>query len=101
MTAPAAVLLNPKDNVVVCCRNVEHGERVVVEGGITFTVSQDVAIGHKLACRDLDAGDKIIKYGASIGSATAAVKTGEWVHLHNMKSDYIDAHTRATQGQQS
>jgi len=98
MTAPAAVLLDSRDNVVVCCRNVAHGERVTVENGITLTAAVDVTIGHKLACRDVGLGEKIIKYGAAIGSATAPIRTGDWVHLHNMKSDYIDAHTRAIQG---
>jgi D-threo-aldose 1-dehydrogenase len=25
---------------------------------------------------------------------TADVATGDWVHMHNMKSDYISSHTR-------
>ena len=41
-------------------------------------------------------GDKVIKYGAPIGSMTAAADTGDWVHMHNMKSDYIASHTRST-----
>jgi len=28
-----------------------------------------------------------------IGSATRAIKAGEHVHLHNMKSDYIPTYT--------
>jgi hypothetical protein len=47
----------------------------------------------------LPASAKVIKYGAAIGSTTKAVRAGDWVHLHNMKSDYIGAHTRAATGE--
>lgn len=91
--APAVILLHGDDNVVVCCRTVEAGEHISVEG-VDIVAAQRVALGHKLARRDLSAGDKVIKYGASIGSMTADIKAGSWVHMHNMKSDYIGAHLR-------
>lgn len=49
-----------------------------------------------VCCRSAQKGEQILKYGASIGSATEAIKTGQHVHLHNMKSDYIASHTRHT-----
>ncbi|AUN32558.1 UxaA family hydrolase [Niveispirillum cyanobacteriorum] len=91
--APAVILLHGDDNVVVCCRTVEAGEHIRVEG-VDIIAEQRVALGHKLARRDLCTGDKVIKYGASIGSMTADIKAGGWVHMHNMKSDYIGAHMR-------
>ena len=42
--------------------------------------------GHKIALCDISPGEKIIKYGYPIGIATAAIKEGEWVHTHNMKT---------------
>jgi hypothetical protein len=30
-----------------------------------------------------------------IGSATADIERGDWVHLHNMQSNYFSTHTRA------
>ena len=27
---------------------------------------------------------------------TADAAAGDWVHMHNMKSDYISSHTRST-----
>ena len=92
-----AILLHPNDNVLVCCRAVTAGERFVVSSGEEVEVLQDIDLGHKLARRALSTGEKVIKYGASIGSMTAAVAAGEWIHLHNMKSDYISVHTRAVQ----
>lgn len=93
--AASAILLHPDDNVLVCCRPVHAGEGVRVGAEEEIPVLQDTDLGHKLARRALSAGDKVIKYGAPIGSMTAAVPAGGWIHLHNMKSDYISAHTRA------
>jgi hypothetical protein len=92
----AVIQLHPDDNIVVCCRDVRAGETVSA-GSLQLVVAQDVALGHKLAARGLDAGDKVIKYGTPIGSMTAPIEAGGWVHMHNMKSDYIGAHLRDTQ----
>lgn len=91
--APAVILLHPDDNVVVCCRPVQAGEIISVADG-EITAAETVALGHKLARYPLPAGAKVIKYGAAIGSMTAPVSAGGWVHMHNMKSDYISAHLR-------
>ena len=32
----------------------------------------------------------------AIGAATADIEAGDWVHLHNMKSNYISSHTRSS-----
>jgi (2R)-sulfolactate sulfo-lyase subunit alpha len=93
MSAPAALLLDPRDNVAVCCRNVSAGERVIL-GVTTIVAAADIRLGHKIACKSLAIGDEVVKYGMAIGSATAAINAGDWIHLHNMKSNYIAAHTR-------
>jgi L-fuconolactonase len=93
--AAPAMLLHSDDNVLVCCRAVRAGERFHINPNEEVHVLQDTDLGHKLARRALSAGEKVIKYGAPIGSITAAVQAGGWIHLHNMKSDYISAHTRA------
>jgi D-threo-aldose 1-dehydrogenase len=90
-----AILLHPDDNVLVCIAPIAAGDRLET-GGETVIAAADVAVGHKLARRALKAGDKIFKYGAPIGSMTAPAEPGEWVHAHNLKSDYISTHTRQT-----
>jgi altronate hydrolase len=45
-----------------------------------------VPAGHKKALVDIKKGDPIIKYGNPIGLATADIKTGEWIHTHNLKT---------------
>ena len=93
----AAIRLTPTDNVAVCCRTVEPGERIMVDGQ-EMLVTERVALGHKLAMTALSMGDKVIKYGMPIGSMTRSSPAGGWVHMHNMKSDYMPAHLRDTSG---
>jgi hypothetical protein len=95
----AVILLHPSDNVVVCRRNVLAGERLAIEGAEHVVARCDVEIGHKIARVDLAEASKVIKYGAPIGSITKHVQAGDWVHLHNMKSDYISAHLRDAVGE--
>jgi (2R)-sulfolactate sulfo-lyase subunit alpha len=51
-----------------------------------LTARQDMPIGHKVALKDLAEGDTAIKYGVDIGRIAAPVKTGEHVHVHNLKT---------------
>jgi (2R)-sulfolactate sulfo-lyase subunit alpha len=92
------LLLHPTDNVVVCRRTVRLGETVRIPG-VNFVVAADVELGHKLARTALLPGEKVIKYGMPIGSITSPVAAGQWVHVHNMKSDYMDAHSREATGE--
>jgi (2R)-sulfolactate sulfo-lyase subunit alpha len=87
------VLLSGKDNVLVCCGKLLAGETICLEGA-NVTLNVDINVGHKVARNAISKGDKIIKYGAAIGSATQAIAFGEHVHMHNVKSDYIASHTR-------
>ena len=88
------ILLHPDDNVLVCVAPIAAGDLLPVSGG-TIPAREGVTVGHKVARQALRPGDKVIKYGAPIGSMTAAAAAGQWVHMHNMKSDYIASHTRS------
>jgi hypothetical protein len=92
-SAAAVLVLHPEDNVVVCRRDVRAGERLVIDGDVVVARA-DVALGHKIARRAIQCGASVVKYGMSIGSSTSDIQPGDWVHLHNMKSDYIASHTR-------
>ena len=48
------------------------------------TVIGNVPYGHKIAVRDIKAGEKIMKYGQCIGGASTDIRRGEYVHIHNM-----------------
>lgn len=94
------ILLHPDDNVLICVSPIAAGDILTVSGG-TIPSREGITVGHKVARTFLAAGDKVIKYGAPIGSMTADAVGGEWVHMHNMKSDYIASHTRSTMSEQS
>lgn len=57
------MIINEKDNVEV---NTENG--------------------HKYAVRDIEKGEKIIKYGYPIGVSSENIKRGAHVHSHNLKT---------------
>lgn len=42
--------------------------------------------GHKYAVRDIKKGEKVIKYGFSIGIAVQDITAGEHIHTHNLKT---------------
>ncbi|HTM78919.1 MAG TPA: UxaA family hydrolase [Devosia sp.] len=90
--APSALLLlSPEDNVAVARADLVLGQ-VIETGAGPFTMARSIGRGHKIAYRAIAVGDKIIKYGAPIGSAIQAIAPGEHVHVHNVKSDYTPTH---------
>ena len=56
------------------------------DGSTTIEAKNEVPLGHKLALVDLNEGDTIIKYGHDIGKVVKAIKKGEHVHVHNVKT---------------
>jgi len=86
-----AKMITEKDNVVTVLTDCVAGDEVTVkfQGKETsYTCNQDVPFGHKIAITDIAKGDKIIKYGEAIGSASQDIKKGYWVHIHNVRDDY-------------
>ncbi len=89
------ILLHPDDNVLVLSCDLPAKTALTVDGAV-ITLPHNIAIAHKMARRDIAAGDKIIKYGVPIGSSVAAIARGEHVHSHNVHSDYLPSHDRRT-----
>jgi (2R)-sulfolactate sulfo-lyase subunit alpha len=76
---------------VVVVEGVKAGDALtgwVMEQDKTLTMKalSDIPIGHKLAIRDLKNGDTVIKYGVDIGRTVAPIRTGEHLHVHNVKT---------------
>lgn len=91
MEDPCLLLLSDRDNVLITCRCIDAGETIVI-GGRPHVLAKTIELGHKLARCSIGAGEKVVKYGVPIGSATQAIEPGEHVHIHNLKSDYIRTH---------
>lgn len=88
--------LAPQDNVLTALAHFEAGDRLWIEGQ-QVTLTQRLPFGHKVAARDIAPGEKILKYGAPIGSATQPITRGEHVHTHNLRSDYLPTYLREDQ----
>lgn len=79
------------DNVGVATLDLKAGEvarglYMDTQAPLEVRTRTDIPLGHKLALRDLRAGDTVIKYGHDIGRVTADIRTGEHVHVHNLKT---------------
>src|SRR3546814_7112841 len=69
--------------------------------GDVVAARADMPLGHKVARAFIPAGALVVKYGMPIGSATADIEPGDWVHLHNMRSNYISRSEEHTSELQS
>ena len=83
------ILLHPTDNVAVALRDLHAGQQITLPDGRSLTLHSAIAFGHKVAVRSIAQGEKVLKYGLPIGSATRSITAGEHVHVQNLKSDYI------------
>ncbi len=89
------------DNVATALTVIPEGTFLLFGGGQEELreAAEEIPRGHKVAVRPVGKGEPVIKYGVSIGEATADIRPGQWVHLHCMKSCYderssgLDIHT--------
>lgn len=89
----ATILLHERDTILIVRRPINAGETVKIDGK-RVVIESKLSVGHKLARKHLAVGEKVIRFGAPIGSMTHSVEPGAHVHTHNMKSDYIATHDR-------
>ncbi|MGC8583874.1 MAG: UxaA family hydrolase [Thermoproteus sp.] len=80
------------DNVGVAVEDIKAGELaagVYIEDrspGPSVKALEDIPLGHKIALRDIEEGEVVVKYGRPIGKATRKIRAGEHVHVHNLVS---------------
>jgi altronate dehydratase len=80
------LVIHPRDNVAVALRNLAAGEEAAGKGIPGFPALEEIPASHKIALRDISAGEEIIKYGETVAVSTRDIKKGEWVHTHNLES---------------
>jgi altronate hydrolase len=78
------ILLHDRDNVVIAVDGLAEGAAVKLPKGQTVTTRDEIPASHKVAIRDIAAGEPVIRYGEEIGYATKDILAGQWVHLHNL-----------------
>jgi altronate hydrolase len=74
--------LNPADDVVIACRELETGTNLIKEGVV---VKERIPAGHKVATRGIAAGEPVRRYNQIIGFATQPIPPGFHVHVHNLE----------------
>ncbi len=79
------LVISGADNVATALEPLDAG-RIVDLGGITVTIAEAIPRGHKVALRAIPAGERVIKYGSPIGSASTDIAAGTHVHTHNVAS---------------
>jgi len=85
-----AFQIERKDNVATALTPIPRGRFTLFGVGEAAVgeAADEIPKGHKVAVRPIGKGEPVIKYGVPIGEATADIETGQWVHLHCMKSCY-------------
>ena len=92
MSHPDLIIHDEKDNGgVVVIETTKKGQDCnawIMENDKSIKVPSlnEVPLGHKIALQDLKEGDTILKYGHDIGKVVKAIKKGEHVHVHNVKT---------------
>ena len=89
------LLLDATDTAAIALTPLQPGTAVeICRGGETIRVVAETLIpfGHKMAVAPLAAGEPVMKYGEVIGFATTAIRPGQHVHVHNVRSDRAGAH---------
>jgi altronate dehydratase small subunit len=97
--------IHASDNVATLLTDVDNEEIEIVGAptGDPIYCCEPIRFGHKVAVFDIAVNSGVMKYGVVIGIATEAIQAGQWVHLHNCRSQLdersgtLDLHTGAAQ----
>ncbi|TFB99231.1 MULTISPECIES: UxaA family hydrolase [unclassified Cryobacterium] len=85
-TGTSVLVMAEGDDVAVALRDLVPGEAITL-GDSVLNVIGAVPSGHKIALGSVAVGEKVLKYGQSIGTATAPIVRGEHVHSQNLGMD--------------
>ncbi|MCM3728050.1 altronate dehydratase family protein [Neobacillus cucumis] len=78
--------IHEKDNIILALKDLKKDEQLNVNGTVV-QLKEDVYRGHKVAIRDIQQDENIVKYGYPIGHAVTRIHAGELVHTHNTKTN--------------
>lgn len=93
---PPAVLIHPRDSVVVCLRDIAPGDSIQA-GSQLVSARCPIPAGHKMAIRPTELDQTVLKFGWPIGRASQRIEIGDHVHTHNLRCDHtVDLEAIAT-----
>ena len=84
-----ALMLDTKDNVVTCVRDVAAGETVHYRKDAELcevAAKEDIPFGHKIALKTFEKEDEVLKYGELIGKTRESIAMGCLVDHRNIYS---------------
>ncbi len=84
----SVIVLHPSDSVAIARVPLQLGQTIQIPEEIF--VSAEIPAGHKLAIREIQAGQPVYRYGNVIGFASVAIHVGEHVHTHNLTYEELD-----------
>ena len=82
----------PEDTVgVIVVEDVKAGMEMTgwlmtTDETLSITALDDIPLGHKVALRDHNEGETVVKDGHDIGRTVAQVGKGHHLHVHNAKT---------------
>jgi len=82
------IIMNPDDNCATILEDISKGSQIKIRES-SIIMKQNIPLGHKIALKDIRKGDLVKKYGQAIGTATVDIKIGDWIHTHNLTSQYL------------
>jgi hypothetical protein len=98
----SAFQVHASDNVATLLGEAAAGAPLQIVGpapNSTLAAREKIELGHKVAITAIPEGAPITKFGVVIGIAMRPIEPGEWVHLHNCRSQldersgHFDVHT--------
>ncbi len=82
------IIMNPDDNCVTALDDISKSSQIQIRER-SIVINHNISLGHKIALEDIRKGDMVKKYGQAIGFATKDIKKGDWIHTHNLTSQYL------------
>ena len=86
-TVPTTIRLGAGDDVVIATARIPAGTAIRAEG---IAARSDIPAGHKIATRDIAAGEPVRRYGQIIGLAAEPIPAGAHVHVHNLAMTEVE-----------
>ena len=82
------IIMNPDDNCATALEDIPKNAHILVNED-NIIINQFIPLGHKFALYDIIKGNLVKKYGQSIGITTCNITKGDWIHTHNLTSQYL------------
>ena len=81
------IKINPDDNVAVAIHPLKKGENITVNNKNIITIQEDIPAGNKIALKDFNVDENIIKYGYPIGHTITPISQGSWINEKNIRTN--------------